>query len=255
MKASRKPSKPYWEMDAKELAAATREFDREIEPNDFHALGPEKQRIWERLRQGHGLKGLRLCTAADITALRGKITKAAGSLTQRLHEMADRNPVEVLKDFKLESLGFDPYDPDKKMNLVEQINQSATLLVACAAAARLLKKHPSRHGYVVSRPTTRGFDLWAVDASVAAEVFAATTPASNQKLKKDLKAVLKNKEPFALDPPQHRYIFFAYRTLKGLRALTGPEKDPILGDVWHLVEHGRRSVTVVPLAEETVFRA
>jgi hypothetical protein len=48
MKAAKKPPKLYWEMNTEELAAATREFDRESK--GFHPLGPEKRRIWERLQ-------------------------------------------------------------------------------------------------------------------------------------------------------------------------------------------------------------
>jgi len=258
MKAAKKKlPKSYWEMNTAELAEATREFDRELVPDNFHPLGPEKQLVWQRLQSKKEDQGLTLTSLDDITALRAKIKKAAGALTQSIKKIiSSRKPVEVLRDFKLDTLGFDPYAHGQKMNLVEQINQSATLLVACAAVALLLRKHPSSTGYVVSRPTTKGFDLWAVDASVAAEVFAATSPASNQKISKDLKAVLAKKVPLT---PRYRYVFFAYRSLKGFPpaayTFEGPEHDSALGEVWYLVEHGRRSVTVVPLDESAVFCA
>jgi len=108
---------------------------------------------------------------------------------------------------------------------------------------------------VVAPPTAKGYDIWAIDVSVAAEVFAATSPGSNRKLRKDLEAVLENKEPFQLDPPRHRYVFFVSRSLKGF-PVKQLEKgsDAVLGDqVWHLVSHGRCSVSVVRLPEETVF--
>jgi hypothetical protein len=257
-----KPPKPFWEMTKTELAAATREFEGE-QSDDFHPLGSEKSAIWERLQKEkkeeacEGLAPVTLRSAADVASLREKIRKAAAALAQRLKKITGHGPFALLKDFKLDPLGFDPYDPSLKMNLVEQINQSATLLVACAAVERLLQKHPSNAGYVVSRPTNKGYDLWAVDASVVAEVFATTCPGSNQKIRKDLEAVLKNKEPFQLDPPQHRYVFFVSRSRKGFPPLSypldGPRHDPALGEVWHLVEHGRCSVTVVPLSDKQVF--
>jgi hypothetical protein len=40
-------------MTAEELREATRQFDRELIPDDFHPLGPEKSAIWERLRSEH----------------------------------------------------------------------------------------------------------------------------------------------------------------------------------------------------------
>lgn len=267
MKTAKKRSKNYWDMTREELAEATREFDRELAPDDFRPLGPEKRAIWERLqrqerkrrRTANGCPLIKLRSRDDVRGLRRKVERAAIALAQRLRRMEARDPFGVIKEFKLEPLGFDPYHPNHTMNLVEQINQSATLLVACAAVERLLRKHPSREGYVISRPTSKGYDLWALDVSVAAEVFAATSPGNNQKIKKDLIAVLKNKEPFERDPPQHRYVFFVSRSLKGFPppsyVLQGPEHDSVLGDVWHLMDHGRRSVTVVRIPEAAVFRA
>lgn len=250
MKTAKKPVKPYWEMNTDELAAATREFDDELCPDDFGPLGPEKQAIWERL-QGNPWTLRRL---EDVQALREEVTEAGVKLTKNLKKISSHNPLEALRDFKFRALGFAPYDARCEMNLVEQINQSATLLVACAAVESLLRKHPSPEGYVVSQPTAKGYDVWAEDVSVVAEVFAATYPGSNRKIKKDLIAVLKNKAPFTRDPPQHRYVFFVSQSLKGLPpTLSGPVKDPVLGDVWHLVEHGRCSVTVVRLPENAVF--
>ncbi len=265
MKANKKSPKEYWEMNKEELAEATREFNQELRKDDFHPLGPEKRALWERLRQQEvkaprrteNSAWVRLCSLEDERVLREKIKKAGAALTQCIRKMKARNPLEVLKEFKLDPLGFDPYDPGHKMNLVEQINQSATLLVAGAAVERLLGKHPSREGYVISRPTSKGYDLWAVDASVAAEVFAATCPGNNQKIIKDLAAVLKNKEPFERDPPRFRYIFFVSGSLKGFPPsfypLQGPRHDSTLGEVWCLIEHGRCSVTIVPLPEAAVF--
>ena len=255
----KKRCKPYWEMNKEELAEATREFDHEIKADAFQALGPEKRLVWERLQkakepQRNGVPLVRICSREDMLTFREKIKKAAAALTQRIKEITSRNPLEVLKQFKLDPLGFDPYQPNQIMNLVEQINQSATLLVACAAVERLLRKHPSREGYVISRPTNKGFDLWAVDVSVVAEVFAATSPGSNRKMTRDLKAVLTNKQPFERDPPRHRYVFFVSQSRKGFpRRLQGPQHDSALGDVWYLVEHGRQSVTIVPLPENAVF--
>lgn len=266
MKAAKNPLKPFWEMNTEELAEATREFDRESAAHDFHALSPAKKRIWQRLKGKRemdktAVSEVRVCSQKDVTVLREKVKKAAAALGRAVKKkISARDPLEVVKDLKLELLGFDPYVPGQRMNLVEQVNQSATLLVACAAVERLLRKHPSKDGYVISRPTAKGFDLWAVDASVAAEVFAATNPASNQKFKKDLEAVLKNKEPLHLVPPRYRYVFFVSRSLKGFPPGSYPiekaENDPTLGsDIWYLAEHGQRSVTVVRLPEEAVFGA
>jgi hypothetical protein len=261
MKTGKKAPKPYWEMNKDELAEATREFDRELHPDDFQALGREKSRIWQRLQKKEASRRadtLQVCSKNDLRELRDRIGKAAAGLVQQLNGLAVAKPVDILKILKLDPLGFDPYEPSQKMNLVEQINQSATLLVACAAVEGLLRKHPSRTGYMISRPTSKGYDLYALDASVAADVFAAIWPGGNDKISNDLKAVLKNKEPFSENcPPQHRYIFFVSRTSRGFPppkcSLQGPHRDAVFGTVWYLIEDGRRSVTIVPLAEDLVF--
>jgi len=38
-------SKPYWEMNTQELAAATAEFDKEFIADTFHPLTPEQSEI------------------------------------------------------------------------------------------------------------------------------------------------------------------------------------------------------------------
>ena len=97
-------------------------------------------------------------------------------------------------------------------------------------------------------------DVWADDVSVVAEVFAATSPGSNQKIRKDLDAVLKSKAPFT---PKHRYVFFVSRSLAGFppkKYPLTPGSDPqLVGSVWWLLQDGHRAVTVVSLPEEAVF--
>src|ERR1019366_7146559 len=108
----------YWEMNAEELAAATSEFDHELGPDEFRPLGPEKRKIWQRLQEANGteesceaLAPVRLCSAADVGTLRAKIKQAAIALAQRLKKLAADKPFELLKAFKLERFGYDPFDP------------------------------------------------------------------------------------------------------------------------------------------------
>jgi hypothetical protein len=56
--SKKRPSKPYWEMNTQELAAATAEFDQEFIADTFHPLTPEQREIWEASRrQGAKAKG------------------------------------------------------------------------------------------------------------------------------------------------------------------------------------------------------
>jgi len=49
---SSKPSKPYWEMSASELAEATKEFDKPIPASRMRPLTKEERERFERMRRG-----------------------------------------------------------------------------------------------------------------------------------------------------------------------------------------------------------
>jgi len=91
----------------------------------------------------------------------------------------------------------------KALNIVEQINQTFTILVSLRAVERLIEMHPGAKGFRLALGTCSGRDIQSVEPNlVAAEIFSATHPGSNQKLKKDI-ARLKP------DTALHRYVFFA----------------------------------------------
>ena len=50
MKRKKQP-KPYWEMTTKELAEATKEFDKPIPLSKTRPLTKEQRRRWERMKQ------------------------------------------------------------------------------------------------------------------------------------------------------------------------------------------------------------
>jgi hypothetical protein len=67
----------------------------------------------------------------------------------------------------------------------------------------LIELHPDAGGFRLALGTSSGRDIESVVPDmVAAEVFSATHPNSNQKLKKDLARL-------SADPARHRYVFFA----------------------------------------------
>lgn len=71
------------------------------------------------------------------------------------------------------------------------------------AVERLIEMHPETSGFRLALATSSGRDIESVEPNlVAAEVFSATHPGSNQKLKKDIARL-------AADPARHRYVFFA----------------------------------------------
>ncbi len=71
------------------------------------------------------------------------------------------------------------------------------------AIEQLLEIHPEASGFRLALTTSSGRDIESVVQDlVAAEVFAATHPNSNQKIKKDIARL-------SADPARHRYVFFA----------------------------------------------
>ena len=98
---------------------------------------------------------------------------------------------------------WEDLEPIKPLNVVEQLNQTFTILVSLRAAERLIELHPDAGGFRLALATSSGRDIESVVPDlVAAEVFSATRPSSNQKLKKDIARL-------TADPARYRYVFFA----------------------------------------------
>ena len=112
------------------------------------------------------------------------------------------SPMAMLNALRFELVGRDPLTGEP-LNVIEQLNQTFTILVSLRAVEQLIELHPEAGGFQLALGTSSGRDIESVRPDlVAAEVFSATRPTSNQKLKKDL-------ERLRVDPAQHRYIFFA----------------------------------------------
>jgi hypothetical protein len=54
IRAKFKAQKPYWEMNAQELARATAEFDKEFIGDTFKPLTPEMRARWEKAKRKPG---------------------------------------------------------------------------------------------------------------------------------------------------------------------------------------------------------
>src|SRR5260221_11478144 len=92
-------------------------------------------------------------------------------------------PMSLLRALRFDTVGDDPLTGEP-LNVVEQLNQTFTILVTLRAIKRLIDLHPEARGFRLALgPTSR--DIESIFPNlVAAEVFSATRPASNQKLKK-----------------------------------------------------------------------
>ncbi len=116
------------------------------------------------------------------------------------------DPMTFLKSVKFERHGYHPIDNDRKLNLIEQINQTFTYAVALEATRLLLAWHPEAEGFRLAPGATMSQKLDVMSQKtglVGAETFAATSPTGNRKMDKDMAKMLTHPE-FT-----YRYIFFA----------------------------------------------
>lgn len=98
------------------------------------------------------------------------------------------DPMTLLYRAKFTQVGFHPFD-HRPLNLVEQINQTWSLVTALQAARLLLDRHPDAGGYVLApgAHASQPLDVMSVNPGlVGAEIFAAVAPGNNRKLAKDL---------------------------------------------------------------------
>jgi hypothetical protein len=140
-------------------------------------------------------------TAVDAEALRAQVLRAVERTSTWVRDFVG-SPLQSFTALRFEAVGHDPLTGEP-LNVIEQLNQTFTILVSLRAVERLIDMHPEANGFRLALATSSGRDIESVESNlVAAEVFSATRPESNRKLTKDI-ARLKS------DPARHRYVFFA----------------------------------------------
>ena len=83
--------KAYWEMNSKELAAATKEFDQEFIGDTFHPMTEQDRRRWERIkkgpgrpREGRGARVISVSVEKDLLTRSDKLARKMGITRARL---------------------------------------------------------------------------------------------------------------------------------------------------------------------------
>ena len=121
---------------------------------------------------------------------------------KKLYESMDKTLFQISSEIGLNSsqtlfskmkfggIGFDPLDSKRELNIVEQINQSFTYLASFYALEILFTEYSELAPFRLNLGTAPGSDIESECGELAAEVFAAVAPTSNQKLKKDINKVL-----------------------------------------------------------------
>ena len=124
-------------------------------------------------------------------------------LEQKLYESMDKSLLQMNSEINSDSsqtlfskmkfggIGFDPLDSDRALNIIEQINQSFTYLASFYALEILFTEYSELAPFRLNLGTAPGSDIESECGELAAEVFAAVAPTSNQKLKKDINKVIK----------------------------------------------------------------
>jgi hypothetical protein len=113
------------------------------------------------------------------------------------------SPFEALRKMKFEQIGFHPIE-GHALNLIEQINQTFTYLVALKATDWLLDRHPDAGGFLLAPGANAALplDIMSVEPGVVgAETFAAVRPDNNRKLVSDLRKLEGARA-------RYRYAFF-----------------------------------------------
>lgn len=116
--------------------------------------------------------------------------------------MAEPDPLQFLSELKFAQIGHDPLNPARRLNLIEQLNQTFTYLAAFKSVEFLFSRHAAATYFQLNLGNRKGWDVETdEEEGVVAEVFAAVTPANNAKLSEDIKKVL-------AAPHRNKYVLF-----------------------------------------------
>ena len=136
----------------------------------------------------------------DIRRLQEKVRKQA---KRTRDELKNLNPegMEALYAIKFCDLGYHPSE-DRRLDFIEQINQTFTFMVSLAAAAKLIDWFPCCDGLRLNLGATSGRDIESISPNVVeAEVFSAKHPRNANKLKKDI-------DRLSTSSAANQYVFF-----------------------------------------------
>jgi hypothetical protein len=156
-----------------------------------------------------------------------RVRAAAARTAQALVRLTEAEPdgIELLRKMKITEMAYHPLD-DRRLNLVEQINQTWTYLVTLKALPFLFERHPEAGGFQLNLGAEGGTDIMSLAPNmVAAEAFAAVHPKNNRKLAKDLQKLVQQ-----CPEARFRYVFFAAPGFRHERQVKLESVDGI--EVW-----------------------
>jgi hypothetical protein len=163
---------------------------------------------------------------ADIERHLQRVRAAAESMREWIAGQT-RDGLALLRRMKFDQVGYHPID-HRPLNLVEQVNQTWTFVVALEATRVLLRSHPEADGFTLApgAHAAQPLDIMSRTAGqVGAETFAAVAPTNNRKLAIDLGKLAQRSEV-------HRYVFFMSPKFPHTRRLESMERHGV--QVWSL---------------------
>jgi hypothetical protein len=179
-----------------------------------------------RLLKLHGEMAmyLKIETVAEVDCYMDRL-RASVRRTQEWIAAQSSDPLDFLRRIKFDPVGHHPIE-DRRINLIEQINQTWTFAVAFAATRQLLDLHPDVGGFRLApgAHASLALDIMSeAEGQVGAETFAAVSPRNNGKLEADLAKM-------TLRPELHRYVFFTSPEYPTAQRLPKFERDDV--QVW-----------------------
>jgi hypothetical protein len=142
-------------------------------------------------------------TKADLELVLSKLKTSSIQSFEKIRQ-SEVNPLDWMREIKFNKIGYCPYDPTRALNFIEQLNQTWSLVAAIEATRILFDLHPEAGGFSIAAGAhaAQKYDVMALATNnIAVEIFAATSPNSNQKLTNDL-------EKLRLSDQDHRYVMF-----------------------------------------------
>jgi hypothetical protein len=164
---------------------------------------------------------------SDIEGYKQLLRESAEQTRTEISKLVDSNggSLEFLFQLKFQSTGCDPLKADRRLNLIEQLNQSFTYLASLNAASFLFGWHPGVKRLTLNLGTSPGSDIETLeDGGIAAEVFASIDPRNNRKLPNDIEKVSRANA-------KHRYVVFM-SPLHEAGQYQAPNADNVI--VWSL---------------------
>jgi hypothetical protein len=145
---------------------------------------------------------IRIATAEEARALEGRIRASAAAAAAALADLlAADDPLETFRAMKFRRVGFHPLDPERSLNLLEQVHSTFAWLTAVRGVEHLIEHHPSHGPFTLDLSRSQGPDIVSADGRMEAEVCALVSAAGNRKLEADI-------ERMRASTVEHRYVFY-----------------------------------------------